>query len=70
MCSTRAFIKIDVNIRAFYCIGASEEGRKVARQLGFTEIYTSPSGDRSGYELLTDNPDSKLARYYQSGRKL
>src|SRR5690348_612927 len=42
-----------VNIPAFYCIGASDDGRRVARRLGFTEIYTSASGDRSGFILPT-----------------
>ncbi|MBA2680205.1 MAG: hypothetical protein H0U76_17635 [Ktedonobacteraceae bacterium] len=58
-----------VYIQAFYCIGASEEGRRIAHNLGFTEIYTSPSGDRSGYKLLTDDEKSKLARYYMKGYK-
>jgi hypothetical protein len=56
-----------VNIQAFYCIGATEEGRHIANSLGFTEIYTSPDGDRSGYKLLTNDDDSKLARFYMKG---
>jgi hypothetical protein len=56
-----------VSISAFYCIGASENGRRIAVELGFKERYTSPSGDRSGFVLPTDDPDSKLARYYRAG---
>jgi hypothetical protein len=56
-----------VTITAFYCIGASDDGRRIARELGFQEIYTSPSGDRSGFVLKTDDPHAKLARYYRSG---
>ncbi len=52
--------KRDVNIQAFYCIGATEEGRRIARSLGFTEIYTGPDGDRSGYKLLTNDEDVVL----------
>jgi hypothetical protein len=56
-----------VNITAFYCIGASEDGRHIARELGFTEIYTSSDGDRSGFMLRSDDIGSNLARYYQKG---
>jgi hypothetical protein len=56
-----------VNIAAFYCIGASEDGRRIAHELGFTEIYTSPDGGRSGFMLKADDPNSKLAHYYQTG---
>jgi hypothetical protein len=56
-----------VNITAFYAIGASEDGRRIARRLGFEEIYTSPAGDRSGYMLRTNDPRSQLAQYYQAG---
>lgn len=58
-----------VNITRFYAIGASEEGRKKAEQLGFTEIYRSSDGDRIGYVLETTNTDSKLVQYYLSGRE-
>jgi hypothetical protein len=56
-----------VTISAFYCIGASEDGHRIAAELGFREVYASPSGDRSGFILPTDDPNSKLARYYQAG---
>jgi hypothetical protein len=56
-----------VNITAFYAIGASDDGQRIARRLGFEEIYTSPEGDRSGFVLHTDNPRSQLAQYYQAG---
>jgi hypothetical protein len=56
-----------VNITAFYCIGASDDGRRIAHELGFTEICTSPDGDRSGFVLKSDDADSKLAQYYRVG---
>lgn len=56
-----------VDITAFYAVGASDDGRRVARQLGFREIYTSPSGDRSGFVLETTDQESKLVRYYLAG---
>jgi hypothetical protein len=56
-----------VTISAFYCIGASEDGQRIARELGFKELSTNPSGDRTGFVLPTEDPDSKLARYYQLG---
>jgi MerR HTH family regulatory protein len=56
-----------VDITAFYAIGASDDGRRIARRLGFEETYTSPDGERSGFVLHTDNPRSKLAQYYRAG---
>src|SRR5258708_4008881 len=43
------------NITAFYAIGASESEPRIARQLGFSEIAASPSGDRTGFVLRTDD---------------
>lgn len=57
-----------VHITKLYTIGASEDGRRIADKLGFTEIYTSHQGNRSGYVLDTRDPDSELARYYRVGR--
>src|SRR5579875_1904860 len=56
-----------VYITTFYCIGATPEGRRIAHNLGFTEIYTSPDGDRSGFKLLTSDEESKLAQFYMKG---
>ncbi len=58
-----------VDIRAFYAIGATEKGQRIAEQLGFKEIYRSADGERRGYMLSTDDPHSKLASYYRAGRR-
>ncbi len=58
-----------VDIIAFYAVGVSEDGRRITTQLGFEEIYRSPDGERIGYVLRTDNPNSRLVRYYQAGKQ-
>ena len=52
------------DIKSFYAVGATEEGRRILEHLGFTEIISLHNGERKGYVLDSIKKTTKLTQMF------